>query len=160
MNLMRYTVIDRRGGVSFVADCHAAYAFAAACSYNPATLEEFLEVADRYHHSVKEQVLCGLAIFDEHNVDPEHLTIHQAFDHLPPVEQPAFRVMDERTREESLRPVKAGALIFNLPAKRIIQMQNGYPVLGRRGRAHIFDGERLSSMFFIYRLPEEWALVP
>ncbi len=160
MDVMRYTIIDQRGGVSFIADCHVAYAFTAACSQNPATLEDFLDIADRYHRSVKEQVLCGLAIFDEHNVGPERLVIHSAFDHLPPEEQPVFRVMDERTREESLRPVKAGTLIFNLPAKRIVQMQNGYPMLERRGRAPVFDGERLTNRVFIYRLPEDWTLVP
>ena len=160
MNVMRYTVIDQRGAVSFVDDCHIAYAFTAACSRSPASLEEFLDTADQFHRSIKERVFCGLAIFDEHNVDGAHSSIHSAFDHLQPEEQPVFRVVDGRTREESLRPVKAGALIFNLNEKRIIQMQNGYPALGRRGRARIFDGERLTNKVFVYRLPEEWALVP
>ena len=60
----------------------------------------------------------------------------------------------------SLRPVKAGAVIFNLKAKRIVQMVNSYREITRTGRGRIFDGSEHTGAFFSYRLPEEWALVP
>jgi hypothetical protein len=42
--------------------------------------------------------------------------VHQALRRAPAHERPVFRVVDGFTREVSLRPVKAGAVIFNLKA--------------------------------------------
>jgi len=69
-------------------------------------------------------------------------------------------VIDERTREASLQPVKAGVVLFNLVAKRIVQVQNTYRAITRTGRQRIFDGQRLTDRVFSYRLPGEWAIVP
>jgi hypothetical protein len=71
-----------------------------------------------------------------------------------------FRVVDSITREASLRPVKAGAIIFNLKAKRIVQLMNSYREIRRSGRGRIFDGSGYTETVFSYRLPREWALVP
>src|SRR6266540_5334700 len=46
MNLVRITVIDRSGGVSFVADAEALPAFAAACARGPGSIDELLTHAD------------------------------------------------------------------------------------------------------------------
>jgi len=69
-------------------------------------------------------------------------------------------VVDDLTRETSLQPVKAGAIIFNLRAKRIVQIVNVYWEIQRSGRACVFDGHHLTNAVYKYRLPEEWALVP
>ena len=79
---------------------------------------------------------------------------------MPRHKQPVFRVVDDLTREASLRPVKAGAVIFNLKEKRIVQMMNSYQEIRRTGRGRVFDGDRHTETIFQYRLPEEWALVP
>jgi hypothetical protein len=68
--------------------------------------------------------------------------------------------VDDVTRETSLQPVKAGAIIFNLRAKRIVQIVNVYREIQRSGRARVFDGHHLTNTVYKYRLPEEWALVP
>ncbi len=42
--------------------------------------------------------------------------IHRQIAELPPCELPPFRVYDAITLEASLRPVRAGVVLFNLPA--------------------------------------------
>lgn len=160
MNLMRYTIIDHGGVVSFVAHCDALSAIVAACAQNPRTLEELLEAAEGYYRPLREYVLCGLAVFDEHNVPGRYQAIHAALKILRPQETPLFRVVDEVTRQASLQPVKAGIIIFNLPSKRIVQVMNSYAEIQREGRGRVHDGQRPTGRTFRYRLPREWALVP
>lgn len=160
VNVLRCTIIDARGGVSFVADGDVLPALAKACAANPRTLEQLLDGTAPYYAGLREQVLNGLAMFDERNVEGYYESIHKALDLCAPHEQPVFRVVDDRTREASLRSVKAGAVVFNLLAKRIIQIQNSYKVIKRRGSSRVFDGMRMTGRVFSYRLPGEWALLP
>ena len=159
MNLMRFTVIDGRGGVSFVADGDVLPALVKACGSNPTTVEDLLGLTEPYYRSLREHVLNGLAIFDERNVEGRYEAVHTALS-WPAHQHPVFRVVDDLTRETSLRPVKAGAVIFNLLAKRIVQIQNSYQEIQRQGRSRVFDGTRMTEEVFSYRLPKEWALVP
>jgi hypothetical protein len=160
VNVIRCTVIDARGGVSFVAHGDVLPALAKGCTANPGTLEELLAGASPYYAGLREQVMNGLAVFDEKNVEGHYESINKALDFCAPHEQPVFRVVDERTQEMSLRPVKAGAVVFNLRAKRIIQIQNSYREIARRGASRVYDGTRMTATVFRYRLPDEWALVP
>jgi hypothetical protein len=160
MNVIRCTIIDGRGAVSFVADGDALPALVAACSANPITLEEFLNQADLYYRNLKEYVFSGLALFDEANVEGHYEVIHRSLGELPGHHQPVFRAVDDITREASLRPAKAGAVVFNLRAKRIIQITNSYREIRRTGAARVFDGVSHTDRVYRYRLPEEWALVP
>ena len=160
MNLMRFTVVEPTGTASFILHGDALPAFLAACAHNPTDLPSLLTSVDRYYHDLHEHVTSALAVFDEHNSQSNPAAIHGAFDFLPPHELPPFRVIDERTREESLRPVKAGVVVFNLLARRIVQIQNTYHRIQRRGRGRVYEGGRLTNRTFIYRLPEQWALVP
>jgi len=160
VNVIRCTVIDARGGVSFVAHGDVLAALAKACAANPGTLEQLLDGAATYYAGLREKVMNGLAVFDENNVEGHCESIHRAFDFCAPHEQPVFRVVDDRTQEMSLRPVKAGAVVFNLRAKRIIQIQNSYREIERRGASKVYDGTRMTAAVFSYRLPDEWTLVP
>ena len=160
VNVIRCTVVDERGAVSFIVHADALAALAAACSANPSSLDELLERTEPYYHNLKEQVLNGLAIFEERNAKGNYQVIHQALEFCPPHEQPVFRVVDDLTREISLRPVKAGAVIFNLRARRIIQIVNTYQEIRRMGHARVFDGSGLTDTVYSYRLPRDWALVP
>jgi hypothetical protein len=135
-------------------------ALAKACTDNPRTLAQLLDGTAPYYGGLREQVLNGLAMFDERNVEGHYESIHEALDLCAPYEQPVFRVVDDRTREASLSPVKAGAVVFNLRAKRIIQIQNTYQKITRRGASRVFDGTRMIDRVFSYQLPGEWALVP
>ncbi len=160
MNLIRCTIVDRRGAVSFVAHCDVLSALVAACAASPPSRGELLDLSEPYYGNLRDSVEAGLAVFDERNVRGRYNAIHEALRSTPPHEQPVFRVVDGITREASLRPVKAGAIIFNLKAKRIVQLMNSYREIRRSGRGRIFDGSGYTGTVFIYRLPREWALVP
>jgi hypothetical protein len=160
MNLLRLTIIAPAGGMSFVAHGEALPALLKACASNPDTVDELLERAEPYYHGLQERVANGLAMFDERNVEGNYAAIHAALEHARPEESPLFRIVDEITREASLRPVKAGAIVINLIDRRIVQIQNAYREIRRSGRGRIFDGERMTSSIFTYQLPKAWALVP
>ena len=160
MNVLRCTVIDRAGGVSFLTHGDALPALVAACASNPRSLRELLERAEPYYRNLSDYVFSALAVFDEHNVAGHYEAVHRALTTLPRHRQPAFRIVDDLTREASLRPVKAGAVIFNLKERRIVQMVNSYREIRRTGHGRIFDGSGQTGAVFSYRLPEEWALVP
>ena len=98
-------------------------------------------------------VTRGLAIFDEHNGADELSDIHQQLKTLPPRRTPVFRVLDTVTREASLRPVRAGVVLFNLPAKRIVQIENTYDRLSHSGEVNYHNGQFLSIRSLPYELP-------
>ncbi|MFI5273447.1 MAG: hypothetical protein ACHQ4H_10495 [Ktedonobacterales bacterium] len=160
MDVMRLTVVDQRGRVSFVAHTSAAVALTAACAQNPATLQQLLDAAHAYDRGLRDLVLNGLAVFDEHNL-PGHLeAIHQQLRVLAPRETPVFRVLDETTRDASLQAVRAGVILFNLPARRIIQIANTDEQLERAGTVNYHNGRFLSIREFAYELPPDWSIVP
>ena len=148
------------GGISFVAHGEALPALIRACATNPSGVDELLERAEPFYHGLRERVGNGLAMFDERNTPGHYDAIHDALRVAQPDESPLFRVVDDETREASLRPVKAGAIVINLIDRRIVQLQNAYREIKRSGRSQVWDGERMTSRVFTYRLPNEWALVP
>src|SRR5436309_15495714 len=68
MAVMRYTLIDKSGTISFIAPPNTLKALVAACSRKPAPedLIALLEAASKYDSGLQEYVLNGLAVFDEH----------------------------------------------------------------------------------------------
>jgi hypothetical protein len=160
MNLIRCTIIDGEGGVSFLTHGDAIPALVAACATSPGSMDQLLGRAESYYAGLVDYVGAGLAVFDEHNTAGHYETIHRALTTQPRHKQPVFRIVDDLTREASLRPVKAGLIIFNLGAKRIVQMVNSYREIQRSGGARVFDGRAHTAARFRYKLPEEWALVP
>jgi hypothetical protein len=160
MNLLRLTIVDPNGAVSFVTHGEALPALMRSCTTNPHTLDELLERSEPYYVGLLERVTNGLVMFDERNLPGEYSFIHRALEAVSPDETPVFRVVDDVTREASLRPVKAGCVVINLSARRLITLQNGYMPITRNGRGEIFDGERPTGATFVYRLPQTWSLVP
>jgi hypothetical protein len=160
MDVMRLTVVDPKGTVSFVAHSSAAVALTAACSHDPTTLMELLDAAGRYDRGLPGLVQHGLAVFDEHNVLGDARRIHQQLGTLSPRDTPVFRVLDERTRDASLQPVRAGVVLFNLVRKRIVQIANTAEELRRAGEVNYHNGRFLSRRVFEYQLPADWSIVP
>ena len=160
MDLFRFTIIDEEDAVSFIAHAEALPALLKALARRPDTLEELLDSTLPYYFDLRDRVFNGVALFDERNAPGNYEAIHEELRSRPAHEQPVFRVVDDETREASLRPVKAGCVIVNLLAKRIVQIQNTYQEIGRKGRGRIFDGERVTESVYFYRLPREWQLVP
>jgi len=160
MNLIRLTIIDPSGGVSFVAHGEALPALLKACATDPKTLGDLIERTEPFYRGLRERIENGLAMFDERNVPGHYEAVHGALAQARPEETPLFRIVDDLTREASLRPVKAGAVVINLIDRRIVQIQNAYQEITRTGRGRVWDGERLTESVFSYRLPKSWALVP
>lgn len=157
---MRFTVIDTSTRVSFVAPCPALDALVAACARAPGTLDELLQAATPFAPDLRDRVLSGLAVFDEHNA-PGHLErIHAAFDYCRPEEVPVFRILDERARQVSLKPVRAGIVLFNLREKRIVQLHNTYAEIQRKGRVRVAQPAANAARTQRYELPADWSLVP
>ncbi|HEU5345449.1 MAG TPA: hypothetical protein VFU60_13970 [Ktedonobacterales bacterium] len=157
---IRLTVVDEAGTVSFVAHASAAVALTAACSHNPTTLRDLLDASERYDRGLRATVLRGLAVFDEHNLPDDLSHIHSQLGALPPRQTPVFRVLDTVTREASLRPVRTGVVLFNLPARRIVQIENTYEPLTQSGEVNYHNGRFLSIRQLPYQLSSEWAIVP
>jgi hypothetical protein len=159
-DVMRFTVVDTRETISFVTRSSALTALVAACAADPLSLRELLEATRRYDRTLRDDVLNGLAVFDEHNVPDNHAAIHQQLRTLPAQETPVFRVVDDLTRNSSLESVKAGVVLFNLPQKRIVQIQNMYEAIERAGTVNYHNGWFLSRRELSYELPQSWTIVP
>ena len=194
MSVMRYTIIDPEGTVSFIAPWNTLKALAAGCSRKPApaTLTELLEAASKYDTGLQEYVQNGLAVFDEARQAREegeqteispHLAqeLRSILDDTTPGREisykdldqeqrrsvgkdlahlPVFKVVDAITRQQSLEPVKIGLVIFNLPAKRIVQVQNSQALLQRSDRGRYFENGEPTERLYFYRLPSDWVIVP
>lgn len=157
---IRLTVVDTAGTVSFVAHASAAVALAAACASDPTTLRELLDASVTYDRDLRQKVLNGLAVFDEHNLPDNLADIHERLETAAPRETPPFRVLDPITREASLRPVRSGVILYNLPARRIVQIENTYEPLASSGEVNYHNGRYLSIRLVPYTLSPDWTIVP
>jgi hypothetical protein len=160
MGLMRFTVVDSRSTVSFIGPDRALHALVAACAAGSDSVEEVLDRIAPFVGELRDRVLSGLAVFDEHNSPGNTRWIHAAFDYCKREEVPVFRVLDDRTREVSLSPVWAGAVVFNLKSKRIVQLQNTYSDIRRKGRLRVMHGATPTNKIQRYELGPEWTVVP
>jgi len=160
VDCMRFTIIDPQTRVSFVAPCPVLEALVAGCAKAPRTLAELLDATEPFAPDLKDRVLSGLAVFDEHNTPNNLERIHAAFHYCKPEEVPVFRILDPATRELSLKPVRAGIVLFNLRDKRIVQLQNTYAEIQRKGRIRVPRTSGAPARIYRYELPPDWSLVP
>jgi hypothetical protein len=160
VTVMRLTIIDRDESVSFIAPGHGSKVLAAACSQRPADLAGLLDAAESYDADLIRYVRDGLATFDEHNTPDRYDAIHARLSADPPSRTPPFRVVDDVTRAASVQPAGAGLILYNLPARRIIQVQNSYSTILRRDRGRIRAAGRPTRRLYRYELPGDWSLVP
>lgn len=157
---MRFTIVDGRGTISFVGDGFLMLPLVAACASNPRSLEEMLARVDQIDRRLRDRILSGLAVFDEHNVEGNYGAIHRVLERAADSDEPVFRVVDDLTRQRSLEPTKTGLLIFNLKDHRIVQMLNHFYAVERSGEVHLHNGEHYSRRTVTYNLPESWSIVP
>jgi hypothetical protein len=160
---MRYTIIDPQGSISFVGPGQGLKALVAACAQDsPRTAEDLLAAAGEYDSDLRDSVLNGLHVFDEHNLPGNYAAIHAALQ--GPGDEagtsPVFRVVDDVTRQASLQPVKAGLVLFNLKQKRIVQIQNTYADIEREDRGRVRKKGRVTGRYYDYRLPPDWQVLP
>lgn len=160
MSSMRFTIVDAAGTISFAGPPHGLKALAAVCSAGAADHRALLEGLAGYDARLATQVLDGLAVFDEHvsSANPASIAAWMS-DPERPRAQP-FRVLDDTTRQASLEPRRLGVVIFNLLARRIIQIQNSYAELLRSDRGRIRVDGQPTRQYYHYSLPEEWQILP
>ena len=160
IDTMRFTIVDHDGSISFVGDAFLLLPLVAACASNPHSLSEMLARVDQIDRRLRDRILCGLAVFDEHNVVGNYEAIHRTLREVDANEEPVFRVVDDITRQRSLEPTKTGLIIFNLKDHRIVQMLNHFYAVERQGEVHLHNGARYSRRTVTYQLPESWSIVP
>ena len=157
---MRFTVIDANGTISFVASVESLKPTVAACSHNPQSLDELLQALALYDDLLAAQVRGGLAVFDEHVTADAPEGAHRLLA-APPAPPAVFRVVDDRTGEASRKAFGGGLVIFNLKARRIVQVHNNLLRIRRRDRGRVRQGGKpVDGELYGYDLPAEWALVP
>jgi hypothetical protein len=156
---IRCTVIDSADTTTFVGPAHLIKVLTAACTANPADLRDLFKWAERYDAALVGDLAAGLAIFDEHNTASDHAHIDERLAEQPDYALPV-RVVNPVTRQLSLKPAGAGLVVFNLNARRIVQVQNSYAEIQRQDRGRIREGGEPTDRIFHYRLPDEWALLP
>jgi hypothetical protein len=147
MSTMRYTIIDDAGATSFVAPPHALKMLAAACSRGAADHLELLRVAEEFDPVLFGEVMAELAAESVRADGAEN-------------GKELFRVVDEATKRRSLEPARYGVVVFNLPARRIVQIQNSYSNLNRSDRGRLRRDGRPIRAYYRYVLPDDWSIVP
>ncbi len=157
---MRFTVVDPVGTISFTGPAHGLKILAAACSRQPRDYQTLMRYAGELDGRFAESVVHGLSVFDEHNTMDDLAAIRSQLTADDSGAVPPFRVLDELTRRRSLEPECAGLVVFNLSARRIVQVQNSYAELQREDRGRRWcDGQPTDSLYH-YRLPAGWSILP
>jgi hypothetical protein len=157
---MRFTIVDPSGTISFVGDGFLMLPLVAACATNPPTLADMLARVDQIDRRLRDRILNGLAVFDEHNVEGNYEAIGRSLEESEGADEPVFRVVNDLTRQRSLEPTRTGLIIFNLKDHRIVQVLNHFYAVERSGEVHLHNGERYSRRTVTYNLPESWSIVP
>ena len=158
--LLRFTVIDNEGTISFGGPGHLAKMMAAACAHSPASIDQVLATLATLDPSMTDSIKHGLARFDEFVVRDDATSIEQWIAQNDPLSGTAFRLIDSRLREATLTPLPLGVIMINLPDKRIVQIENRYGPILRKDRGRMRrDGEPISQVY-TYELSSDWSLLP
>jgi hypothetical protein len=157
---VRITVADDSGTTSFISPGHAIKMFVAACSQGVDSVGAMLGIVRELDEDLAVSIKVGLAQFDEHNLETDTTSFEMRLADTPGDELPPFRVYNPATRDASLNPARLGLILFNLKARRIVQVQNHYGEIRRMDRGRIRKSGEPSRVLYQYSLPNEWSLVP
>ena len=158
--LLRITLIDSEGTISFGAPGHIAKMMAAACAHNPTAIDQVLGTLTTLDPASTESIKHGLARFDEFVVRDDATSIDEWLAQNDPLDGTPFRLIDPRLREATLTPLPLGVVMVNLPDKRIVQIENRYGALLKKDRGRMRrDGEPIGQLYR-YELSDEWSLLP
>src|SRR5262245_23837748 len=112
--MMRFTIVDGQGTISFPGPPHGLKALAAGCSAGAEDHRSLLSSLAAYDADLAEFVLDGLAVFDEHVAAANPDSVRRWLDDVDDSRERPLRVVDEATRRVSLEPRRLGVVIFNL----------------------------------------------
>lgn len=142
--VLRYTVVDADGTASFVGPGYVLKMLAAAASRGPATVGQLLEIAGEFDPEFAARIALALTGDGDWADDAER----------------PFRAADEADSRRALEPARSGLVVFNLDARRIVQIQNTYAELKRADRGRMRRNGRPVQVYYRYELPDDWAIVP
>lgn len=157
--MMRFTIIDLSETMSFVGPPHALKALAACCAQGVATISEIITKLGFYDIDLSRRLREQLTVFREHNTEIDAAWI-EAKVATDPSYETLLMVGSEATRRVSLQPGKLGLIVFNIPAKRIVQIQNSYANLERSDRGRVRRDGKPTTTYYNYALPADWTIVP
>lgn len=158
--LMRFTLVDEGGAISFPGPGHILKMLAASIRTNESTTKQLLDQLALLDEKITDDIRRGIAVFDEHCLENEPASIDAWIANGERLLLNPFRVVDPVTRNVSLRPERLGLVIFNLIERRIVQVQNSYGALLRCDRGRLRKSGRPISSYYRYQLPDEWSIVP
>jgi hypothetical protein len=158
--MMRFTIVDGDGTISFHGPPHGLKALAAGCSAGAGDHRALLESLGTYDARLATFVLDGLAVFDEHVTDGCSDSVHGWFERFSDAKARPLRVVDDATRRLSLEPGRLGVVVFNLAARRIVQIQNSYAELQRTDRGRVRVDGKPTRQYYRYSLPNGWQILP
>lgn len=151
----RITIIDEFETVSFAAPVYLSKMVAAACSRSARTLRELLTELGAFDPEWSARLLARIDADNNTDLATEHGPVEDAGDDWRLV-----RVVDDESRQESLLAVEGGLVLFNLTAKRIIQVSVASNPISREGRGRLRRNGRSVSVYYSYALPADWSIVP
>jgi hypothetical protein len=157
--MMRFTIVDDCRTTSFLGPPHVLKAITACCARGASSIREVLAMLAEYDANLATVIKDHLSVFREHNTSSDTGWIRARFDQELDEAGP-FDVLDERTRRVSLEPTRLGLVVFNLPARRIVQVQNTYANLQRSDRGRVRRNGKPTQTFYSYTLPADWSIVP
>ena len=133
---------------------------AAACAHDLETIDTVLETLTTLDPEEARRIRTGLSRFDEFVVRDRPASLRKWLETNDPVDGDPIRLVDPRLRETTLTPLPLGIVVFNLPDKRIIQIENRYGTLLRKDRGRMRRDGRPVRQVYRYELPEDWSLLP
>jgi hypothetical protein len=145
MASIRLTLIDQQETISFIAPGHALKMAVACCARNPDTARSMIGLLGEFDPALAEALRNAI---DERQTNTESTAVDP------------FVVQDAADRQRSLEPADAGVVLFNLPERRIVQLENRFGELQREDRGRMRRNGRPVQVFYNYELPEEWSIVP
>lgn len=158
--LLRITLIESNGTISFGAPGHFAKMLAAASAHDPESIEQVLGTLSTLDPDSTESLRHGLARFDEFVVRDDATSIEEWLAQNDPLDGTPFRLIDPRLREATLTPLPLGVIVVNLPDKRIVQIENRYGPLLRSDRGRMRRAGKPIGQLYRYDLPPDWSLLP
>ena len=157
---VRITFIDAHGTVSFGSAGHVLKMMASVCARSPRSFAEALEWLSPLDPDAAHSIRTGLDLFDEFVISDDRETITAWLASNDPTTGLPIRLCDSRFREYTLAPLPLGVVLFNLPDRRIVQIENRYGSILRRDQGRLRRNGQPLRQVYRYELSDDWSLLP
>jgi len=159
--LIRVTIVDREQTVSFLTNPETSQRLIAACSANPASLEELLITADIYQRGIAAAVMADLMEFDKSLHQNGGAFIQNAMSQAKAGGDaflPAFQVVDAITAQAA-HEAGGGELVAIDLTDQAIRHTTGIEIT-HSGEVNVEAADKSPLPSVTYILPEKWTIQP